>query len=115
MIRHDDMRARRDPQAPIHFHTGFVEHLNFIEQYLRVNDYTAADQPRCILRENAGWHQVNLERPKLIDNRMSRIIPAIEPRHIIHALGEIIHDLTLTLVTPLRTDHCCYCHYASEF
>ncbi len=53
---------------------------------------------------------MNFECPKFIDHGMPGIIPAVEARHIIHALREKIHHLALALVAPLRADHCCYCH-----
>src|SRR3989304_88168 len=56
---------------------------------------------------------MDLERPKLIDHRMSRVIPAVEACHIIRVLGEIIHHLALALITPLRSDYCCDWHYSS--
>src|SRR5215203_4822108 len=57
---------------------------------------------------------MNLERSEFIDDGMPGVVSTIEPRHIIHLLGEIIHHFALTLVTPLRTDHCCYCHVVSS-
>src|SRR4026208_1622037 len=56
---------------------------------------------------------MDLKRSKLIDHRMSSIIPAIKARHIIRALRQIIHNFSFTLITPLRPDHCCNAHKVS--
>src|SRR5262245_55895357 len=56
---------------------------------------------------------MNLERPKLVDDGMPGVVAAVEARDVIHALGEIIHDLALAFITPLRTDHSCDCHKTS--
>ncbi len=113
MIRHDQMRARRDPQPPVHVHARPVQHFDLFDQDRRVHDHAAADQADSVPRKNPRRREMNLERPKLVDDRMPGVIPAVEARHIIRALRQKIHRLALALVAPLRTDHCDHAHCSS--
>jgi hypothetical protein len=104
------MRTRRDPQPSVHAHARLVQHLDLFDQHRRVNHHAAADQPYRVLREDPRRHEMNLERPELVDDGMPGVVPAVEARHVIRLLRQKIHRLALALVAPLRTDHCCDCH-----
>src|SRR5512133_1119986 len=108
------MRTRRDPQSSFYARTNFIQQINLLNQHGGINDHATTDQPYCVGREKPGWHKMNLECSKLIDDGMPGVVTAIEACHIIHVLGEKIHCLAFAFIAPLCPNYCCDCHKTSD-
>jgi len=47
---------------------------------------------------------MQLERASSVDDRVPRVVPALETDDVIHVVGEKVGDLALTFVAPLGAD-----------
>ena len=54
--------------------------------------------------EDAGRHEMQLERPVLIDDGVSRVVAALVPDDHVRLLREEVGDLPFAFVAPLGSD-----------
>ena len=75
-----------------------------LAEHLKVHDRACADDAERVRIEDAGWHEVELERAVLIDDGVPGVVATLEPDDDIRLLREEVGDLAFALVPPLGSD-----------
>jgi hypothetical protein len=104
VVGHDQVRVGADAQAA-HVDAARLEPVDLAGQDLRVDDDAVADDAALAGIEDPRRDQVQGELLALADDRVARVVAALEAHDGVRPLREQIHDLPLALVAPLGADH----------
>ena len=77
---------------------------DFLEKGLRIEHHAVADHRELRGPEHAGGQQRQLVGLAIDDQRMARIVAALESHHDVGLLRQPVDDLALSLVAPLGAD-----------
>jgi|GEM_PF-6507229 len=84
---------------------GIVE---LLEEDRQVNGEPRFETVGDVGVEDAGWKQVKLELPVIVDDRTAGVLAALESSDVFSVQGEVVGDLALSLISPVgsknRTD-----------
>jgi len=105
VIGNNDVSALSEVEPTAEVHVCGFESLDFFLKNERVNDDPIADEALNAGMEHAGGDQV--EDGLFIANNdgMAGVITALIAGHEIGLVGDNVHDLSLTFVAPLATEH----------
>jgi hypothetical protein len=92
----DDAGTNLDP--------GGFEFSYFLQQGGGRQDDTVADIAIDALTQDAGRDQPEHLLASADDQRMTSVMPALEPNHALCVIRQPIHNFSFALVTPLRAD-----------
>ena len=101
MIRHDDVCAVTDDKPAVNVDTPLTETVYLVEQHIRINDYSVADDIDCLWPEYATRDQMEAKLTILVDHGMSGVISAGKPRNNVGVPRQHIDYLTFSFVSPL--------------
>ena len=101
-----------EPKAVAPYLKG-LKPANLINEYLRVNCYSIADDAGNLGVENTGWDKVQPELTVLVDYRMPGIITTGKTYHYSCFFSQKVDYLTLPLISPLRSNNSNNRHYFS--
>ncbi|MNE47410.1 hypothetical protein D3C80_1418190 [compost metagenome] len=86
-------------------HALGLDLLDLADQMPGVHDHAVADD-RGLALHHARRQQRQLVDLAVDDQRMARVMAALEPDDHVGAIGQPVHNLALALVAPLGADHC---------
>ena len=75
MVRHDDVCAVTDDKPAVNVDTPLTETVYLVEQHIRINDYSVANDIDCLWPEYATRDQMEAEPAILVDHSMSALFP----------------------------------------
>ena len=104
VVGHDQVRVRRDPQVG-DADPGAFQPVDLAQQHARIDDDAVADHAGLVGVEDPRRDQVELELLTVADDRVARVVAALEADDRGSPLGEQIRDLALALVAPLGADY----------
>ena len=81
-----------------------LEVAELLDQHLEVHDRARADDALRVRIEDAGRHEVELERAVLIHDGVTGVVAALISNDHVRLLREEVGDLSLALVAPLGSD-----------
>ena len=96
-----------------HFHALRLQFRNLGDEGMRIEDDAVADDRQLALAHDARRQQGQFVDLAVDDQRVARIVAALEAHHHIGAFGQPVDDLALALVTPLRADDHHIGHFSS--
>ncbi|KAI1694499.1 hypothetical protein Ddc_22071 [Ditylenchus destructor] len=79
--------------------------LDFRQQVGRVQHHAVADVAGHAVAHDARGDQVQRGLHAVDDQRVARVVAALETHHTLGVIGQPVNDLALALVTPLSADH----------
>ena len=105
-VRAQDHGTRRRHTQPIRDRDAARDQLvHLLEQRIERHDDAVADQASHVVAQDAGRNQVQHRLAIADDERVTRVVPALEANDRVRALSEHVDDGALALVTPLRADY----------
>ena len=104
VIREHDMRAVADADAG-EVDAARRERVHLLEHDLRVEGDAVADDAVRALEQDARRHEAQLVCFIIDDDGMAGVAAALVAHDRLSLLGEIVDDLALSLVAPLRTGY----------
>jgi len=99
------VRPVGDKQPPFVIDSGLLERRQLVHQASKVHDHTVSDDTLDILVENTGGNQMKLVFYTFNDDSVSSIGSASDSSAIIVIGRQDIHELALSLVSPLSTQN----------
>ena len=101
MVRHYDVRAVTDHKPAVNIDTPLTETVYLVEQHIRINDYSVANDIDCLGPEYATRDQMEAKLTILVDHGMSGVISAGKSRDNVGVTRQHIDYLTFSFVSPL--------------
>src|SRR6516225_9698489 len=105
VIRENQVRPIADVQASVNINAGFGERFDFVDKSGRINDHASPDDGMPFGAQDAAGNELENETIFVNDDRVAGVVPARNPRDVIKRTGEIIDDLSLAFIAPLRAYH----------
>ena len=93
-----------NPQA-IQRDAALGQLVHLVQERLRINDGTTADEARHARLEDAGRDEVEFEDSVLVDNGMAGIVTALKADDKVGLLGKEVNNASLAFISPLSTDN----------
>jgi len=105
VMRQDQRTRFGDVEARLDVHAGALERIDFLQQRLGRQHHAVADVARDLVAQDAGGDQVQDGLLAGDDERMTRVVAALETHHALGVVGQPVDDFALAFVTPLGADH----------
>ena len=100
---HEEVRAVRDAQVR-RGDAVTLEIRELVAEDLEIDDRAGPDDAERVRVEDAGRHEMQLERPVLVHDRVPGVVAALVPDDHIRLLRQKVGDLAFAFVAPLGTD-----------
>ena len=84
--------------------TAVLELFDLRLQRLRRQHDSVADEVLGIRSQDSRWDQVKYRTFTIDHQRVTGVVAALETDHRVHAFGQPVYDLPLSLVPPLGAD-----------
>ena len=104
VVGQDQVGAGRQLE-PLAIDAAALEHVDLVEQHLRVDHHAVADDRGDVVVEHARRDELEGERLAVDDERVPGVVPTLVADDQVHLLGEEVGELALALVAPLGSDH----------
>ena len=105
MLRQDERDAFGDAEIfGRNQHALGGDALDFLEKSPGVNDHAVADERELAGADDAGGQQAELVLDAVDDQRVARIVAALETNDDIGAAGQPIDDFAFAFIAPLGAD-----------
>ena len=105
MIRKNQVRAVGEVQPAGDVHPAFVKRLDLADQRGGINHHTGSDNRMRGRPQNAAGDKLQNETMAVENDCVSRVVAAEAARDVIERPRQVINDLALPFVTPLRAHH----------
>src|SRR5579863_8223959 len=99
------MRAIADVQTTFYIDADFLEHLDFGNERGWINHDASANHGVLLRPQNTARNQLEHVAVFADDDGVAGVVSAGDARDVVERSGEIVDDLALPFVTPLRADH----------
>ena len=100
----DDVRVCRDQQARA-VHASCRDGLDFIEKNIEVNDDAVTDDRGNAFGEDSRGQEVEGVLLAIDDDRVSRVVAAVEFNDVIGVLSQLVGSFSLAFVAPLGAEN----------
>ncbi|TYZ62153.1 hypothetical protein PybrP1_009624, partial [[Pythium] brassicae (nom. inval.)] len=107
-----EVRAVRDEDAALVVHAHALELVELEQQARQVHDHAVADHAHSVRVQDARRHEVELVLLAVVHDRVPGVRAAGHARDHVVRLREVVHELALAFVAPLRAEH--HVHAAVE-
>ena len=106
VIRHDERRVGGDAKALFDVgHAHGNEFVDFTEERFRREHDAVAEVADAVGMHDARGDQAEDGLLAVDDERVTRVVTAVEAHDAVGLLGEPVNDLALAFVAPLSADH----------
>jgi hypothetical protein len=112
VVRQNDVSLLADEQVAVDIHAHPRKLVHLLEERLRIDDDTVADDAGDARMQNARRNQMQDELRPFHINGVSSVVPALVPRDSREMRRQHVDDLPLAFVAPLRAEHCDVCGHA---
>src|SRR5262245_31693870 len=102
MVRKDQMSAVGDDEVLLHRDPAPHEALDLLLERPRVDHHPVAHDAQDPGMQDPGGDQVEHQALASEDDGVARVVAAVVARDDLDARGQVVDDLPLPLVTPLR-------------
>ncbi|MCY1204318.1 hypothetical protein D9M72_158440 [compost metagenome] len=102
--RQDQRAGLADAQARTHFDAGFLQAFDFLEELGRRQHHAVADVALDAGPHDAARDQVQRGLHAVDDQRVARVVAALETDHALGAFRQPVNQLALAFVAPLGPD-----------
>ena len=102
MIRKNQMCAIADVQAAFHVHPSLRERFDLGDERARIDDHARTDYGMPLWTQDAAGNQLQHVLIFADDDGVPGIVAAGDARDVIERPGEVVHNLALAFVAPLR-------------
>ena len=99
----DQRTCGTDPQSLHDRYAARLQHIDLFEQRIQSDDNAVADETFNAIPQDARGDQVQHGLLAADDEGVTGVVATLEADHCRGSLGEQVDDLTLALVSPLRT------------
>ena len=106
-VAHHDLGTVRYQQLRRGY-AGAHQFVHFLQDQGNIQCDAVSDYIRDILMEYAARKGMQGELAVFVDNRMSRVCPALKAYDDIRFLSQCIRNLALALIAPVGSDYCLY-------
>ena len=104
-MREQDLRALGDPEIRSG-HPGLYQLVHFRQECSHVHCDSRSEDVHHPGIEDTGGQEMQGELAKIVDDRVTGIVAALVAHDEVGLVGEVISDLSLSFVSPVRTDYC---------
>ena len=98
------MRVCRDQEARA-VHASRCDGLNFVKKNIEVNDDAVTDDRGDAFREDACGQKVEGVLLAIDDDRVSRVVAAVEFDDVVSVLSQLVGSFSLAFVAPLGAEN----------
>src|SRR5678815_593858 len=106
VVRQDDVSLFADEEPAVDVDARPGEFVDLLEERLRIDDDTIADDAGDAGMQNARRNQMQDELRPFHKNRMTGVVATLIPRDSREMRRQHVDDLALAFVAPLRAEHC---------
>ena len=103
VVWHDDVRTITDNQPVLYVYALFGQAVYLVEKDIRIDDHSIANHIHSLGPEHTARNDVEAELAILVDDGMSGVVAAGEPRHNVGVTRQHIDYLSFSFVAPLST------------
>ena len=114
MKRENDVRAIADGELLADIDARTFQHFHLLDQRRGIDDHSVADHGLDSRPQNAARNQLENKLLGADEHGVPGVVAALVASHHRKLLGEEVDDLTLALVTPLRTQYDDVSHVRSQ-
>ncbi len=104
VVRKDQRARRRELQPRTHLDAGAFELADLLQQRRRRDDDAVADVDRDAGPQDSGGNEPQHGLLAADDERVARIVPALEAHDAVGVLGQPVDDLAFAFIAPLGAD-----------
>jgi hypothetical protein len=113
VVRQHDVRLFADENSSLYGDPALNQLIDFLQELQRVDHHSATEYTTYMRIEDAGRDQMELECVSTYHDGVARIGTALKSYYEIGSFGEMIDDLSFSLVSPLSANHKGYWHVLS--
>jgi len=92
-------------QAPVHVNPGFGQGVQLHDQSGGIDHHSRPDHRMLAGTQNAARNQLKDKTAAVEDDSVAGVVATRAARDVVKGCGEIVDDLALPLVAPLRPYH----------
>src|SRR2546429_2663707 len=105
VVRKDQVRTIADVQPPVHVHAGVCKGFHLGHQRGRIHHHACADDRVPLRPQNSAGDELQHEAVFSDDDGVPRVVASGNACNVVERAGQIVYDLALALITPLRAYH----------